>query len=129
MGDKSAHKRKTKGQKGAKRKAAALSKGNKNNDGATTSERSLAGKLGKGGSEKSSNAPKNPKAFVFASRGRAKIQKARSAEKEQRRMHGEHGLSATGVQPFLMFLSSCAVGACRCLLACAHPISDCSILS
>lgn len=32
----------------------------------------------------------NPKAFVFSSRGKAKVQKARSAEKEQRRMHGEH---------------------------------------
>lgn len=31
----------------------------------------------------------NPKAFVFASRGKAKIQQARSAEKEQRRMHSE----------------------------------------
>lgn len=91
MGDKSGHKRKTKGHKGAKRKAAALSKANKNTDpGATTSERSLAGKLSKGSpSEKSGNAQKNPKAFVFASRGRAKIQKARSAEKDQRRMHGE----------------------------------------
>ena len=32
---------------------------------------------------------RNPKAFVFSSRGKAKVQKARSAEKEQRRMHGE----------------------------------------
>ena len=32
---------------------------------------------------------RNPKAFVFSSRGKAKIQKARSAEKEQRRMHGK----------------------------------------
>ena len=31
----------------------------------------------------------NPKAFVFSSRGKAKIQKARTAEKEQRRMHGD----------------------------------------
>jgi hypothetical protein len=30
----------------------------------------------------------NPKAFVFSSRGKAKLQKARTAEKEQRRMHG-----------------------------------------
>ncbi|KAK9800776.1 hypothetical protein WJX73_000661 [Symbiochloris irregularis] len=86
MGDKSAHKRKTKGHKAAKRKAATLSKDNKNTIPATTDGRNLAGSLGKG-PEKSSNAPKNPKAFVFASRGRAKIQKARSAEKDQRRMH------------------------------------------
>ena len=32
---------------------------------------------------------RNPKAFVFSSRGKAKVQKARSAEKEQRRMHCE----------------------------------------
>lgn len=32
---------------------------------------------------------RNPKAFVFSSRGKAKVQKARSAEKEQRRMHGQ----------------------------------------
>ena len=31
---------------------------------------------------------RNPKAFVFQSRGRAQIQKARSAEKDQRRLHG-----------------------------------------
>lgn len=30
----------------------------------------------------------NPKAFVFASRGKAKIQLARSADRDQRRMHG-----------------------------------------
>ena len=30
----------------------------------------------------------NPKAFVFSSRGKAKIQRARTAEKDQRRMHG-----------------------------------------
>ena len=30
----------------------------------------------------------NPKAFIFKSRGKAKIQRARTAEKDQRRMHG-----------------------------------------
>ena len=35
----------------------------------------------------------NPKAFVFASRGKAKIQQARTAEKEQRRMHCEWELA------------------------------------
>lgn len=33
-------------------------------------------------------AKRNPKAFIFSSRGKAKVQKARSAEKDQRRMHG-----------------------------------------
>lgn len=32
-------------------------------------------------------AKRNPRAFIFSSKGKAKIQKARSAEKEQRRMH------------------------------------------
>lgn len=32
----------------------------------------------------------NPKAFVFSSRGKAKVQQACTAEKEQRRMHGQH---------------------------------------
>lgn len=31
----------------------------------------------------------NPKAFIYSSRGKAKIQRARSAEKDQRRMHGK----------------------------------------
>lgn len=31
---------------------------------------------------------RNPKAFVFSGRGKAKLQQARSAEKDQRRMHG-----------------------------------------
>lgn len=30
----------------------------------------------------------NPKAFIFSSKGKAKLQRARTAEKEQRRMHG-----------------------------------------
>ncbi len=32
-------------------------------------------------------AKRNPRAFIFSSKGKAKIQKARTAEKEQRRMH------------------------------------------
>lgn len=31
----------------------------------------------------------NPKAFVFSSRGKAKRNQARTAEKDQRRMHGQ----------------------------------------
>ena len=36
----------------------------------------------------------NPKAFVFSSRGNAKKQQMRTAEKEQRRMHGECQLAS-----------------------------------
>ena len=32
-------------------------------------------------------AKRNPRAFIFSSKGKAKIQKARTAEREQRRMH------------------------------------------
>lgn len=31
---------------------------------------------------------RNPKAFVFSGRGKAKLQQARSAERDQKRMHG-----------------------------------------
>ncbi len=37
---------------------------------------------------------RNPKAFVFSGRGKAKRQAARSAEKDQRRMHGAAPVSA-----------------------------------
>jgi ribosome biogenesis protein BMS1 len=33
---------------------------------------------------------RNPKAFTYQSAGRAKAQRARTAEKDQRRLHGEH---------------------------------------
>ena len=36
---------------------------------------------------------RNPKAFVFSGRGKAKRQAARSAEKDQRRMHGAAALA------------------------------------
>ena len=32
---------------------------------------------------------RNPKAFVFSGRGKAKLQQARSAERDQKRMHGQ----------------------------------------
>ena len=44
---------------------------------------------------------RNPKAFAFQSAGRARASLARSAEKEQRRLHGEwrfRGLSSMRVQ-------------------------------
>ena len=31
---------------------------------------------------------RNPKAFVFSGRGKAKLQQARTAERDQKRMHG-----------------------------------------
>lgn len=42
--------------------------------------------------EKNEAAKRNPKAFIFSSRGKAKIQQARTAEKDQRRMHGMYGI-------------------------------------
>lgn len=72
MGDKTAHKRKKSGRKAEKRKVAVSKKGQE------------------GGQEAGKAAARNPKAFVFSSRGRAKQQKARSAEKDQRRLHGGH---------------------------------------
>lgn len=38
----------------------------------------------------------NPRAFGFQSAGRAKASQARSAEKEQRRLHGEGGVRGSG---------------------------------
>ena len=32
---------------------------------------------------------RNPKAFVFSGRGKAKLQQTRSAERDQKRMHGQ----------------------------------------
>lgn len=42
----------------------------------------------RGDGDAAAAAKRNPKAFVFASRGKAKIQRARTADKEQKRMHG-----------------------------------------
>jgi hypothetical protein len=33
---------------------------------------------------------RNPKAFVFSGKGKAKIQRIRTAEKDQKRMHGKY---------------------------------------
>lgn len=41
---------------------------------------------------------RNPKAFVFSGRGKAKIQQARTAEKDQRRMHGEIGIAPSPIR-------------------------------
>ena len=75
-GDK--HKKKTKGKKAAKRSAAKHKKSLE------------AGGDGGGGDGAAvpSGKQRNPKAFTVTSRGRAKLQRARTAEKEQKRMHG-----------------------------------------
>jgi ribosome biogenesis protein BMS1 len=51
---------------------------------------SAARKENGGGKEATEAAKRNPKAFIFSSRGKAKIQAARSADKDQKRMHGMH---------------------------------------
>ena len=81
-GDKGPRKKKKAGGKAAKRKAKEHRSGGKS-----------GGKSGGEGSGKEESRDvaqkRNPKAFIFSSSGRAKVQKARSAEKDQRRMHGE----------------------------------------
>ena len=75
-GDKS-HKRKKTTKKAQKKKVAKGAKG-RSKDGAEKAE-----PMSQEAARK-----QNPKAFVFSSRGKAKVQQARTAEKEQRRMHG-----------------------------------------
>lgn len=78
MGEGKAHRKKKSGRKAEKRKHAVDSKkGQSQQDGGST------GRM----VDKEAQRKANPKAFVFSSRGKAKIQKARSAEKDQRRMH------------------------------------------
>lgn len=87
------HRKKKSGRKAEKRKNAESKK--KNNDGDLQAARK-----------------QNPKAFIFSSRGKAKIQKARSAEKDQRRMHGGSSnmahstLCAAIFEKFEIFVSS-----------------------
>ncbi|KAK9820869.1 hypothetical protein WJX81_007795 [Elliptochloris bilobata] len=76
-GDK--HKKKTKGKKAAKRSAAKQKKGLAAGTGG-------GGDGGEGGAAPATK-QRNPKAFTVKSRGRAKLQRARTAEKEQKRMH------------------------------------------
>lgn len=81
-----AHKKKTKGAKVKKRKADTAKKERKAEKAAGGDARDVAG----GGPAKAAAASKqrNPKAFIFSGSGKAKKQAARTAEKEQRRMHG-----------------------------------------
>lgn len=62
------HRKKKSGRKAEKRKTAETKK--------------------KGAADNEAARKQNPKAFVFSSRGKAKIQRTRTAEKDQRRMHG-----------------------------------------
>ena len=50
--------------------------------------------LGLGPGARGKGHQRNPKAFVFSGRGKAKRQAARSAEKDQRRMHGAPPVSS-----------------------------------
>ncbi|KAL4425893.1 hypothetical protein ABPG75_009909 [Micractinium tetrahymenae] len=74
-GEGKSHRKKKAGRKAEKRKAAASKKREDGGEGA-------AGALS---TEKVHK--QNPKAFIFSSKGKAKLQRARTAEKEQRRMH------------------------------------------
>lgn len=81
MGEKSAHKKKKSGKKASKKKAAA----EKKKKGGSLTD-------GDGGADLAQMRQRNPKAFINASRGRAKVQRARTADKEQKRMHGAREL-------------------------------------
>jgi len=84
---------------------------------------------GKGGHQR------NPKAFVFSGRGKAKRQAARSAEKDQRRMHGAVtlalrpaavtlGLGAICSPASALFCMSCSADGPRLLrpASCRHAL-------
>jgi len=75
------HKKKTKGKKAAKRSAAMQKKSAAGAGGADDG-------FADGGGGAPATKQRNPKAFTVKSRGRAKLQRARTAEKEQKRMHG-----------------------------------------
>ena len=66
---------------------------------------------GKGGHQR------NPKAFVFSGRGKAKRQAARSAEKDQRRMHGAAALLVACIWHCLLWHSVTKPARCTALLA------------
>ena len=102
-GDK--HKKKTKGKKAAKRSAAKHKK---------SLEAGGDGSEGGGSAAVPSGKQRNPKAFTVTSRGRAKLQRARTAEKEQKRMHGASKLLFSGARR-----------ACPCSVCC---ITGCWLL-
>ena len=111
-GDK--HKKKTKGKKAAKRSAAKHKKSLE------------AGGDGEGseGAAVPSGKQRNPKAFTVTSRGRAKLQRARTAEKEQKRLHGASKreptfLVASRARHRLCLLDSGLLAAISSLCSCA----------
>lgn len=105
-GEGKSHRKKKAGRKAEKRKAAEGKKKAGSGGGISNEQASAASNIGRARhvhalcgtgcyQENSSTLgptlqarKQNPKAFVFASRGKAKLQRSRTAEKEQRRMHG-----------------------------------------
>ncbi|KAK9824496.1 hypothetical protein WJX72_010821 [[Myrmecia] bisecta] len=61
-------------------------KGKKKKKGGKAAKKKLSDKK-KAGEDGAATKARNPKAFVFATKGRAKLARARTAEKEQKRMH------------------------------------------
>ena len=124
MADKGAHKKKTKGCKAAKRKVAVQKKSS------GVSEKALTGTKPRKRLEPSKQ--RNPKAFTNSSSGRAKREQARSAEKSQRRLHGElqsdHNLSHTQLSAWLLNMPSSALSDI-CICSTVFSISTCLPLS
>lgn len=81
------HKKKTKGARVKKRKADSGKKAFRAEKGAAGGESGLGG--GADAATDKAARQRNPKAFVFSGSGKAKKSAARTAEREQRRMHGE----------------------------------------
>lgn len=80
-GEGKGHRKKKAGRKAEKRKTAEGKKKPGNEDGGSVGGSTRAALTDEQARKQ------NPRAFIFSSRGKAKIQKARTAEKEQRRMH------------------------------------------
>ena len=89
------HKKKTKGARVKKRKADSGKKAFRAEKGAAGGDSGLGG--GADAATDKAARQRNPKAFVFSGSGKAKKSAARTAEREQRRMHGEaEGAEHTG---------------------------------
>ena len=81
------HKKKTKGARVKKRKADSGKKAFRAEKGAAGGDSGLGG--GADAATDKAARQRNPKAFIFSGSGKAKKSAARTAEREQRRMHGE----------------------------------------
>lgn len=81
---------------------------------APTDEAGGEGKKGEGKKEQTLEQKRqaNPRAFAFQSAGKAKAQRARSAEKEQRRLHGEGRESCCCMRVNLHAQTAVTVRAC-----------------